>query len=71
MCFSRKIPVPHAELDGLVLRLVKLGVDRKSEFILRRAAMECLNAALKDATEQTVSPISSPVGKSAHELLAI
>lgn len=59
MSSSSKVPVPDAGLDVLVLRLVKLGIDRRSEFILRRAVMECLNAALKHASEQTVSTSDS------------
>lgn len=52
---SRKRPVSDAELDRLVLCLAKLGIDRRSDFVLRRAAVECLNAAIVNASEQTVS----------------
>lgn len=42
-------------LSGLVLLLVKLAIDRRSDFVLRRAVMDCINEALKDASEEMVS----------------
>ncbi|KAJ9093244.1 hypothetical protein QFC19_008450 [Naganishia cerealis] len=55
--------LPSDQAVGMVLLLVKLSIDKRSDFTVRKAVLDCINESVKDLSEDLLMEIASSLAR--------